>query len=81
VRELYPSTSKFARRGVANFNGAAPLPDSGTDAPPGSEEKIRVLIERASKKQALWHPDDVTLAPPADLILPMLDEKPQLQAG
>ena len=27
VRDLYPSTSKFARRGEGNFNGLAPLPD------------------------------------------------------
>ena len=26
VKELYPSTSKYARRGVGNFTGNAPLP-------------------------------------------------------
>lgn len=64
VRELFPSTSKFARRGVANFCGTAPPPEAPTDAAPGSEEKIRVLIDRAAKKQSLWHPSDVTLATP-----------------
>lgn len=64
VRELYPSTSKFARRGVGNFNGTAPLPDVPTDAPPGSEEKIRILMERAAKRQALWHPKDAAGAVP-----------------
>ena len=26
VKELYPSTSKYARRGIGNFTGKAPLP-------------------------------------------------------
>src|SRR5262245_32627480 len=67
VRELFPSTSKFARRGVGNFCGTAPLPDLATDAAPGTEEKIQILMERATKRQALFHPDDnsdaVPLAP------------------
>ena len=46
VRELYPSTSKFARRGVADFNGRATLPEP-TEALPGSLEKVHVLEERA----------------------------------
>jgi hypothetical protein len=58
VRELFPSTSKFARRGVGNFCGTAPLPDFATDAAPGTEAKIQILIERAAKRQALFHPDD-----------------------
>ena len=60
VRDLYPSTSKFARRGVGNFCGTAPLPEAATAAAPGSEEKIRILMERAAKRQALFHPDDST---------------------
>jgi len=58
VRRLYPSTSKFARRGVGNFCGTAPLPEFPTEAQPGSEEKIRILIKRAAKRQALFHPAD-----------------------
>ena len=64
VREKYPSTSKFAHRGVGNFNGNAPLPDAATDTAPGSEAKILVLIERARQKQALFHPLDVIGALP-----------------
>ncbi|HEV3143522.1 MAG TPA: hypothetical protein VGZ47_06505 [Gemmataceae bacterium] len=81
VRELFPSTSKFARRGVANFCGAAPLPDAPTDAPPGSEEKIRVLMERAANKQALWHPGDATVAAPAVPLEGFTIMLPQRQAG
>jgi len=57
---LFPSTSKFARRGVGNFCGSAPLPDSATDASPGSEAKILILMERAANRQSLFHPDDCT---------------------
>jgi hypothetical protein len=69
VRDLYPSTSKFGRRGLGNFNGQAPLPAFPTPTIPGSPEKIAVLEERARLKQSLWHPDDATFAGPAKLIL------------
>ncbi len=65
VRELYPSTSKFGRRGVGNFYGTRPLPAFPTNAAPGSPEKIEVLAERAQLKLNLWHPDDATHATPA----------------
>ena len=58
VKDLYPSTSKFARRGVGNFSGAAPLPTHVTSTLPGSREKLAILIERARLKQSLFHPDD-----------------------
>jgi hypothetical protein len=60
LRERYPSTSKFGRRGVGNFNGNCPLPAFPTQASPGTPEKIAVLEERARLKQCLWHPDDAT---------------------
>jgi hypothetical protein len=59
VRERYPSTSKFARRGVGNFCGNA-QPCEPTEAPPGSAEKVAVLEERARMRQQLWHPLDGT---------------------
>jgi hypothetical protein len=58
IREQYPSTSKFGRRGLGNFYGAAPIPVRPTTAPPGSPEKVAILAERARLKQSLWHPDD-----------------------
>lgn len=61
VRELYPSTSKFARRGVDDFNGKAALPATATKALPGSADKVAVLEERAGLRQSLWHPDDAPL--------------------
>ena len=47
VKELYPSTSKYARRGVGNFTGNAPLPPVPTTAAPGTPEKLAVLEQRA----------------------------------
>lgn len=42
-----------------DFNGTAPDP-TPTAALPGSEEKMRVLEERALRGEALFHPDDPT---------------------
>jgi hypothetical protein len=58
LRQLYPSTSKFARRGVDDFNGRVPLAATPTRAMPGSQEKVAVLEERAQRHLALWHPQD-----------------------
>jgi hypothetical protein len=58
VRALYPpSASKFARRGNGCGHGGYQLPEP-TDALPGSEEKIRVLEERARRREQLFHPLD-----------------------
>ena len=38
--------------------GPVSLPGEPTDAAPGSEEKIRVLTERASRREQLFHPLD-----------------------
>jgi hypothetical protein len=58
VRDQYPSTSKFARRGVGNFNGRFKMPSCPTNALPGTPEKVAVLEERARQGVALWHPLD-----------------------
>lgn len=58
VKEMYPSTSKYARRGVGNFTGNAPVAPRPTTHAPGTPEKMAVLEERAKNKQALWHPFD-----------------------
>lgn len=61
VRDQYPSTSKYARRGVGNFNGRTALPPLPTGALPGSPEKVAILAERARNHQSLWHPDDAPM--------------------
>jgi hypothetical protein len=58
VRALYPSTSKFGRRGPGNFYGLAPMPPFPTQAMPGSPEKIALLTQRAQQRQQLFHPAD-----------------------
>jgi len=55
---MYPSTSKYARRGEGNFNGDAPLAALPTLASPGSAAKLAVLAERVKMKLSLWHPKD-----------------------
>lgn len=58
VKELYPSTSKYARRGIGNFSGPAPLAAVPTTAAPGTPEKLLVMEGRAKKLQMLCHPAD-----------------------
>lgn len=70
VREQYPITNKFGRRGLGNSNRSAPPPSFATNAPPGSLEKMAILEERARLGQSLWHPADATIrdeAPPLRL--------------
>ena len=69
VRDLYPSTSKFARRGVGNFCGNASPAGVPTGALPGSPEKVAILEERARLRQDLWHPQDATADRPAPVVL------------
>ena len=58
VKERFPSTSKYARRGEGNICGNAPTAPIPTAHAPGTPEKMAVMAERARKKQALWHPLD-----------------------
>jgi hypothetical protein len=58
IRGLYSSLSKFGRRGVLDFYGSGELPAAPTRAMPGSLQKVAVLQQRASRREALWHPDD-----------------------
>ncbi|MBX7106601.1 MAG: hypothetical protein K1X57_21170 [Gemmataceae bacterium] len=67
VRERYPSTSKFAYRGVGNNTGVAPLPRCATVCLPGSAAKIEVLAERARREESLFHPADAR-GLPADAV-------------
>jgi hypothetical protein len=62
VRDQYPSTSKYARRGVSDFNGQSALDCQPTDALPGSPEKVAILAERARLGLSLWHPRDARLS-------------------
>ena len=59
VREQYPSTSKYTRRGVGNLTGDRP-PPVPTDTLPGTPERVAVLAERAMRGEHLFHPGDTT---------------------
>jgi hypothetical protein len=61
LRKRYPSTSKFARRGIADFIGRVKQPRAPTRALPGSPEKVAILEERARRHLELWHPRDAPL--------------------
>ncbi|MFM7152440.1 MAG: hypothetical protein ACKO23_21645 [Gemmataceae bacterium] len=63
VRDQFPSTSKYARRGLGNGCRRPALADRPTNALPGTEEKLRVLEDRASRGLSLWHPQDAGLLP------------------
>jgi hypothetical protein len=65
VRDHYPSTSKFARRGVGCANNWPLDPPEPTTALPGTPEKVAVLEERARRQQSLWHPQDAIMDPEA----------------
>ncbi len=61
IRERYPSTSRYAVRGLGLDDRRITLPAHPTRALPGSPEKIAVLTQRVRKHQTLWHPDDARL--------------------
>jgi hypothetical protein len=64
VKELYPSTSIYAKRGVGNGHHThAPLPAEPTDAEPGSAEKVAVMEARAKAGVCLHHPRDEKVLP------------------
>ena len=62
VRDQYPSTSKYARRGVVDFNGKTAQAALPTNALPGTEEKVAVLADRARLGLSLWHPLDARVS-------------------
>lgn len=65
VRDRYPRLGQrqgvIVEYGVGLGNYERVLPPNPTTALPGSEEKLRVLIQRAENEHILWHPDDPVL--------------------
>lgn len=53
IRELFPTASKFGRRGVGAGN-VAPLEPAPTAAAPGSVEKVAVMEARAERGEAIF---------------------------
>jgi hypothetical protein len=58
LRDLYPSGSRHARRGIGNYIGTRPPAPEPTTARPGTPEKLDVLHERAKAGYQLFHEAD-----------------------
>jgi hypothetical protein len=61
VKDRYPSSSRYGRRGVGNIAGGHALPEP-TACLPGTPEKVAVLAARAAAGLALFHPADPVFA-------------------
>jgi hypothetical protein len=57
-RKCYPLGFR-GEQGIVSGHGR--LPAEPTDAVPGTEKKIRVLMARAERGEALFHPRDATM--------------------
>jgi ribosomal protein L40E len=57
VRDLYPPRATNGGKNSRYRSGSTGLPEP-TDALPGSDEKVLVLIERAARRQELFHHSD-----------------------
>lgn len=58
VRALYPSTSKYAVRGLGNGNRAAPPAAQPTSMPAGTLARMREYRRRLLRGESLHHPGD-----------------------
>lgn len=58
VKELYPSTSKYARRGNGGGMVGLPLAPETTVALPGTAEKVAVMAARSAAGFSIFHPND-----------------------
>ena len=64
VRERFPVICRFRRLGVPDYFGASKPAPAPTHALPGTREKVLVLAERASRREALWHAFDARWGDP-----------------
>lgn len=57
VRNLYGPLNAYGRRGIGYTGERLPTP---TTARPRTPEKLAVLVQRAERNEALFHPADAT---------------------
>lgn len=62
LRRLYPARAKIGYRGMGEQLTGREITTGPTRLMPGTEGKIRVLADRASRGEALFHPLDVSLS-------------------
>lgn len=58
---MYNTITRRLPDAVPDSYGERPLPATPTDHLPGTEGKIQVMIERAQRGEALFHPQDAQL--------------------
>lgn len=69
IKELYPvlkdvrPLKRGEDRAQREYGEDRPVPRTPTKAVPGSEEKIKILMQRYSGGYQLWHPRDRTCFP------------------
>jgi hypothetical protein len=72
IRARHWTDERGGRRGIPDRYGASPPCLLPTDAPPGSEEKILVLMERAANGQSLFHEGDRLIPDPSGPLYSLL---------
>lgn len=58
VRESYPSTSVYARRGYGTGRMTSSTTTASTEYSPGTAEKLQVMSARAERGESLCHSGD-----------------------
>lgn len=85
VKELHPSTSKYAKRGIGNGqNFDPPFPAQPTTHAPGTPGKLALLEQRAKDRVAIFHPADARFegdALPVEFINKQLLNNPELRGA
>lgn len=56
IRRRYPKIGEHG--GKSLYEGVSKLPQEATDAPPASDRKIRVMMERVERGESVSHPED-----------------------
>ena len=58
IRCRYPAQGQLTAQGMVNSCSSAPLAAEPTTALPGTKQKVRVMAERAHRREQLFHPAD-----------------------
>lgn len=81
VKDRYPSTSKYANRGLGYGRWSSPPAPFPTEFAPGTPEKVAVLEERARLGVSLWHPRDADWGGKRSVVQPLVEVNCNAEAG